>query len=215
MALVVATLQSALESLFTGMQGENKTDEYLADGISDAIKDFIATGTITTVDTAAAVTSPGPYIGGSFVGTGTGSLEVDPDDCSSIIQDACAAMRDDESNDDDFFAGKIAEAIDTMVSGGTVTCNITGTVTIPGSPPVVIPGVAGTSTGQVAGVPAPIEAGLKVCFASMQNMSEGGDALFAAQLASLVNAYLLAGVVTTDADAASLLVPVKGTGAML
>jgi hypothetical protein len=215
MPLVMATLQSQLQALFESMQDGSKDDYDMADELSSIVKDFMESGTIVTTDlNSVPITSPGPYIAGMFVGGGQGSLSVQDGPCASLIKVACDTMRA-QHLDDNYLADKITEGIDLMRSAGIVTCNITGVVTIPGSPPIVIPNVPGTTTGTITCVPTPLAAGLKACFLTMRNMTTGGDAYFATQLATLINSYMLANTVATVVDVASLLTPVIGAGAMI
>ena len=127
MALVKATLQSALEILFSSMS-DNATNKDFADGIANAVVAFVSTGTVSTTDT-------GTVTGGVFAGSGTGTITVTANGCSKIIQDACSYMlnkTDDKTFDGEaYLATELGKAFKKMSDDATVITTVSGTLTTP------------------------------------------------------------------------------------
>lgn len=127
MALVKVTLQSALETLFSSMS-DKATNKDFADGIANAVVAFVSTGTVSTTDA-------GTVTGGVFAGSGTGTITVTANDCSKIIQDACAYMlnkTDDKTFDGEaYLATELGKAFKKMSDDATVITTVSGTLTTP------------------------------------------------------------------------------------
>lgn len=190
MAFSQSALQAELLSVFSSMTDGDNT--VFSSGVSTALKNFVCSGTPVTTDA-------GAVPAGAFAGASTGgSITADSSGCEGILQEACEAMVDG-SKDNDFLAGKIAEALQNLTDGAEVVTNVTGTATPPSSSPIPL---SGTARGTIQCVTAPVEAGLKSCFSAMVDMTEGGDEYFASRLASLTFTCLTTGVVSTDGEGA-------------
>lgn len=186
MSLVYDTLKSDLLDAFNNM-GDGD-DDYFAEQVAKAVKTYIETGGVTTVDT-------GTVSAGVFTGTGSGDMEVESDDCEDSLSETCSKMRDMTSGGGDaYLAAQMASAINTMVLDGTVKTDVSGTA-VAGS---VSTPLTGKAEGTLTGVAATIQSALVSIFSKMQNMTSGGDEYFAEQMAIAVNSYLLAGVVATN-----------------
>ena len=194
MALVKATLETALKAIFAAMRDGSKTNAWMASQIAVEIKSYILTGKVSTSDAGAAPA-------GAYVGSGAGTMTINNNDLGSALQTTFEAAY---GNDD--LAAHIATDINAACTASdTVSINTTGTVTTPAG---VSSPFAGSGKGKFAGAKAVIETTLKACFAAMNAMSEGGDDYFAAQLAAAPDAYLKPGSVS-----ATLQAPLSGTGA--
>lgn len=189
MAFVQATLQSDLLSVFQSMTDGD--DSVFSDGVAQALKNFVNSGTPSTTDAGTIPT-------GAFTGASTGgTITADDSACAQIIASAFTFMRNNENGGDDYLADKIAEGLQRMTDDAVVTTSVSGTTVPPSPPPPTIP-TAGTAKGGITCVTTAVASGLKAVFSAMKEMSSGGDAYFASQMASLVNACLLAGVVSTQ-----------------
>lgn len=200
MPLVPATLQADLLNVFNSMNdGDNSK---FSKGIAKAIKTFAMTAMVTTTDV-------GTVAQGAFTGAGTGTVKADDSDCASIIQDACDAMMDG-SKDDDYLAVELAKAIQKLADGIEINTTINGTIITTSSPPVPVPVVAAQGKGTIKCQSKPLESALKSCFKSMSSMTEGGNELFAQTFATSVQAFFVAGIVSTDGQ--GNIAGSKGTG---
>ena len=94
----VKVLEKTLNKVFTSMtDGKAKT---FSDGIAKAVVAFVSSGTVQTTD-------GGTVTGGTFEGSGTGSLTVTPTKCSSSIESACTTMKTMTSGGNDYLAQEI------------------------------------------------------------------------------------------------------------
>lgn len=188
MAFSQAILQSELYSVFSSMtDGDNHK---FSKGISDAFKKFVDSGTPQTTDAGAI--STGTFTGASV----SGSMTSDSSGCEGIIQSACEAMADG-SKDNDYLAEQIAKGLQDLTDGTEVLTSVSGNTVPPSPPPPSIP-TSGSAKGGIKCVTSPVEKGLKACFSTMVDMTEGGDMYFATQLASLTYTCLTSGIVNTD-----------------
>ena len=187
MPLVQATLEKDLKKVFSDMKdaGENASNDEFSKGISEAIKKFAESGTVTTVDTGATAA-------GTYAGSGSGTLSLDASLCKNVIDTTTALMKTKE--DDAKLATAIANGIQAMTSAGTIDITSNGVLTPP--PPATPVPIAGSGKATIVCIPAPIVLALNAAFASMKNMTEGGDDYLATQLATAVNAYYNANTVT-------------------
>ncbi|MDR0473679.1 MAG: hypothetical protein LBH43_08445 [Treponema sp.] len=190
MELIVSTLNNDLLSAFQSMNnGDNKVYSVK---VSEAIKKYAESGTITTTD-------KGGVPSGAFVGTGTGGITVDASICEKILYAACMVMNDMKAGGNDYLANELANGIHTMVSAGEVKTDVTGTVTPPGISPVPL---SGKAVGTMTGVPAPMRVSFTAAFNSMDGMKNGGDEYKAQQMSVAIDAYLKATVVNTNGTVA-------------
>ena len=188
MSLVPATLQSSLVSIFSAMGNMSEGgDSYLAREMALAVKTFILTGAIATVDSGAASA-------GSYVGAGVGIMSIDNSALESALFDIFK-----EGYEDSDLADEIAFAIDdACTSDNVISIVSTGVLTTPAgvsSPLVANCGGSFTSSKSV------ISSLLVSCFSVMGSMPEGGDAYLALQLSLAIHAYMLAGIIDNAMDA--------------
>lgn len=202
MAFNQSQLKSDITSVFTYMY-ENREeiedgDKYFSEGIAEAIKDFGETGDVVTTDT-------GTVSSGVFTGTGSGSIALDSSLMSSVILSCCRQMYEDKDGDSDTLAQAIGDGIDSMVSSGEVSTNVTGTTVNPSSGATVPPS-SGTAKGTLTCNSSSLVSSLKTVFNSMYSRRTesgfDGNAYFAEQLASFVNSYFTSGVVATNGESA-------------
>jgi hypothetical protein len=182
MALIPTTLQTALAQIFNAMNAmPTGGDAYCAEQMAAALKIFILTGQVATVDSGAAPT-------GSYTGAGLGTLTIDADSLADALESTFNAMY---KNDD--LAEHLATTIDT-------TCKADNTVKVTSAGTVVNPAggttpFSGPGEGEFTGVKGAIAAALKTCYAAMNTMATGGNDYYAAQLAAALSAYLTTGTV--------------------
>ena len=205
MAFVVSTLQKDIEDVFDSMtDGDNAV---FANGIANAVVTFVGTGVVTTTD-------GGAVSGGSYVGSGTGSLSVTATKCAKTIKDACEAMMNMSSGGNDYLAEQIGKGIKQMADDGQVTTTVTGTLTPPSSSPITPYG--GTAKGTVKCSETSLISDLKSVFAQMwSNRGDDeydGNLQFAKKLAQAVNDFWTSGVVSTDGE--GNIAGSKGTGSI-
>ena len=188
MAFNSSSLEQDLLSVFNSMtDGDNRV---FAQGISNALKSFIDSGTPSTSDSGTIAT-------GVFTGASTsGSMTATASSCQTIIYNACQAMIDG-SKDNDYIAKKIAEGLKAMTDGTIVVTSVSGNTVPPSPPPPSIP-TSGSAQGGIDCDVSSVETGLKTCFTTMKSMTTGGNAYFASQFASLVDTCLKAGEVSTE-----------------
>lgn len=205
MAFVVSTLQKDIKDVFDSMtDGDNAV---FANGIANAVVTFVGTGEVTTTD-------GGTVPGGSYVGSGTGSLSVTATKCAKTIKDACEAMMNMSSGGNDYLAEQIGKGIKQMADDGVVTTTVTGTLTPPSSAPVTPYG--GTATGTIECDEASLVSDLKAVFAQMWDNrgTDGydGNLKFTEKLAQAVNDFWTSGAVSTDGE--GNIEGSKGTGSI-
>jgi len=207
MALVKTVFETKLKSIFAEMQDGSKTDAWMAEQIATAIQTYVSSGQVTTTDSGAAPA-------GSYAGAGVGIMEIDKNDVEEDVIDEEEIEEDvldednlgskltntfeSEYNNDDLAAHIATDIDDVCKADDTVTTTSSGTVTTPSG---ATSPFSGTGKGKFSGVKTTIETTLKTCFATMNNMSQGGDDYLAVQLASAVDAYLKAGAVNIDLQA--------------
>jgi len=182
MALVPATLQTAVSAIFNAMNNMPEGgDTYCAEQMAVALKTFILTGQVATVDSGAAPA-------GSYTGAGIGTMTIDSDTLADDLESTFTAGY---NNND--LADHMATDIDNACKADNIVkVTSTGTVVIPGgtSP------FSGQGEGKFTGAKATIASALQSCFAAMNNMTTGGNEYYAAQLAVAFNAYLIAGSIS-------------------
>jgi hypothetical protein len=99
---------------------------------------------------------------------------------------------------DAYLAAQLASGIDSMMIAGTVNTTVKGTVTPPSGTPFT---TAGTAKGTFTGVMASLQSGFLAAFNAMATMTSGGDEYLAGQMATVITAYLKAGVIATQGQA--------------
>jgi hypothetical protein len=182
MALAKSALETALKGIFSAMSGMTEGgDAYLAAQAAAALAAYILSGRVSTADTGAAP-------GGAYAGAGVGTTAID----AAALSRALRATFEAGYGDDDL-AARIADDIGAACEADdTVTIVSTGAVTTPSG---ATSPFSGPGQGKFTGARTNIETALKACFSAMTEMTEGGDAYFAAQWATAVDAYLRAGAV--------------------
>ena len=209
MPLVKATLQTALETLFSSM-GDNATNKDFADGIANAVVAFVSTGTVSTTDA-------GTVTGGVFAGSGTGTITVTANDCSKIIQDACSYMlnkTDDKTFDGEaYLATELGKAFKKMSDDATVITTVTGTLTTPSGATSVF---AGSAKGSISCNSTALEKNIKDVFSQMWSNREvegyNGNKKLAEKIASEVDSFWKSGIISTNGQ--GNLVGTTGTGSV-
>jgi len=189
MALVPTTLQTALSVIFNAMNGmSNGGDAYCAKQMATAIKTFILTGQVATVDTGAAPA-------GSYAGAGVGTMTIDSDTLADDLESTFTA----KYNNNDLADHMAADIDNACKEDDTVKTTSTGTVTNPSGVTSNFSGNA--NKGKFSGDKTKISTPLKACFTAMNNMVTGGNEYYAAQLATAVNIYLTAGSISVTLEA--------------
>lgn len=188
-----SALETKLKTIFYTMWDGSKTNAWMAEQISAAIRDYILTGEAETTDVG---TAPA----GAYAGTGKGTMTINAD---NLRGDLTPTFENTEENS--FLAAHMAEDIDAACSAeDTVETDTAGTVTTPigvSSP------FAGKGKGDFAGTKADIETLLNLCFETMNAMTSGGDDYLAEQIAVAVDSYLKAGKISV-----TLQPPLAGAG---
>lgn len=182
MALVSATLQADILATFLAMNDiVEGGDEYQAEKVSKAIKNYILAGKTTTSDSGA---TPA----GSYSGASEGVMTID---ASQLEEDLLNTFNAKYGNDD--LADHIATDIDNACSeADTVKATSKGTVSSTGS------SFSGPAIGKFTGDKTLISTPLKTCFSSMTGMLTGGNDLYAQVLATAVDAYMRAGTISVQ-----------------
>ena len=172
MALIPQTFAADLISIFSAMDNilDGTGDEYQAEKMATAIKIFILTGQVATVDA-------GTLSGNTYSGAGNGIMTIDEESLKDDLQPTFEAKY---SNDQ--LAAQMATDIDNA-------CKADDTVTTTNS--------GGSGLGKFTGDKSIIENILKACFSTMNGMmSGGGNEYYAAQLSMAVETYLKDGDIT-------------------
>ena len=169
----------SLKDDILGVFTEDMTDEDFAKGIADAIGTFTGACSFVVAPTPLVGTDASPS--GAFSGSATVSWQIDTSQIENSIKGACT-----ESMTDADLAQAIADGLD--AAAPQWSGSISGTTTVPGTPPTPTPSsdsISVTSTFTSATV----NTGLVACFQAMGNMQQGGDEYMATQMAALITAY--------------------------
>ncbi len=198
MPFVASTLETQLKAIFTAMNNMTEGgDNYLATNMALAIKTFVLTGVASTVDVGTV------SIVNAYAGAGTGTMNIDNTTLANSLLSAFNAQKNNPN--DDALATDIADSIhEVATKKDTIITSTVGTLTNPSG--VVTP-YAGTGKGTFSGSSAPLAQLLKSTFASMKDLSEGGNDIFALQMSLGVLQYFRLGVVSVVLDT-----PITGTG---
>lgn len=196
------SLQSDIQAVFDAMAGGAKGNDYFCEQLASIIAGFANSCTLTCLPATLSGSDASPS--GTFSGSGTASWEVSGDEIESKLKAACSSMQ--SSGDDDTLASAFADGLD--ADAPVFTISISGTTTVPGSPPVTTPS---SDTGAATAVfnSSAVKTGLKTCFNNMKSMTSGGDNAFAASLATLIQAYYTSAVISFKGE--SHLSAVQGT----
>ena len=192
MAFNKAKLQSDFEAVFESMtDGDEDT---FPNGISEAVVTFVSGGQVSTTDA-------GTVSGGTFSGSGTGSLSVTSTACAKIIKDACTAMKSMTSGGDDYLAEQMGSGFKTMADNGVVTTTVTGVLTPP-PPATPISPYGGSAKGTISCSESSLVSTLKTLFKKMYSQREeegfNGNKEFAKELANEINTFYTSGQISTD-----------------
>lgn len=201
MALVDATLQAALLLTFNAMSSMTSGgNEFMAEKTSLAIKTFVLTATVNTVD-AGTVTTTSIYAGN---GVGLpGCFVIDSD---SLEDDLLDCFTQEDVTDDDIAEG-IADCIDAACSEEDIISTVTTGTLTPPPPATPINPYTGTGKGTFSSDKSIISDTLKTAFTAMKSMTAGGDLYFSQQMAAAIGNYLRAGTVEVELDD-----PIVGSG---
>jgi hypothetical protein len=183
-------LKNDLLSIFRNMTDGD--DRYFAREVSAKVADYAESGSITTVDA-------GTISAGVFAGSGSGSISVESSICENIVYASCQTMEKMTVGGDTYLATQFALGIDTMMLAGEVNTTVSGTVTPPSGTSFPL---AGAAKGTFTGVMATLQSGFLAAFNKMATMTSGGDEYLAGQMATVITAYLKAGVIATQGQAA-------------
>jgi hypothetical protein len=185
MPLIVSQLENTFKTIFNDMSGD---DRKFCNDFSAAVKNYAESGSITTVDA-------GNISAGVFAGTGQGGITCDASVCADIIYAACLAMLNTGGNS--ILAQAMGQGVDAMITGGTVSTDVTGTCVPPSGSPFPLSGAAkGTQTGSAP----PMSASFLSAFMAMNGMSSGNTDYMASQCAAAIDAYLKACTVSTEGE---------------
>lgn len=189
MSLVLSTLKTSLENAFSAMKSDSSgSNRNFAKNISKAVADYAESGYISTVDA-------GTVSAGVYAGKGSGSITVDSSVMEEIVFGVAEGMNSTPSGGDNALASGIASGAKAMITAGTVNTTSTGTVTPPGSSSSPF---AGSCLGVMSFDDTSVKTALVSAFSSMAGMSEGGDSVFALQMATAIDAGLKAGTATVN-----------------
>lgn len=190
MALDSETLQSTLYTLFSSMN--DGLSETFANGIASAVVTFVSTGTVNTVDA-------GTVTGGTFAGSGNGTLTVTPTELASTLISACNTMKNMTEGGDDFLAEQIGKGLKQMADNGKVNTTVKGTLTAPNG---ATSAMSGSAQGSIKCDSTSLVKALKSLFKDMydnkEDKSYDGNMEFAKKLASEIKTFFTSGVITTD-----------------
>lgn len=202
MALDKKQLQDDLYAVFTSMKGANQaTDEDFANGIAKAVCGYIKGGKVVTDD-------GGTVSGGTFAGGGTEDLSknntLTPDNCASIILNACTNMHKMNSGGDNYLAGEIGKGIKKMSTDLVIKTTVVGTLTppSPATPVTPYPPDGGEAEGSIACSETALVTALIQTFSDMytNKAKEGydGDLELAKTLATQTALFWTSGKVSTN-----------------
>jgi hypothetical protein len=194
MALVKATLETKLKSIFASMTDGSKTNAWMAAQIAGEMKNYILTGRVSTSDSG---TAPA----GAYAGAGGGTMTINSGSLAAALKTTLEAGY----GNDDLAAHIAADKNAACTADDTVSIETKGTATTPAGASSAF---TGNGKGKFTGAKATLETTLKACFAAMNTMAQGGDDYFAAQLAAAIDSYLKAGRVSV-----TLQTPLAGAGA--
>lgn len=182
-----------------------KSDDDMIDGILSCVCDLLGSAVVTTSDS-------GAVSGGTFVGTGTGTISAEPDVGRAILKTACVAMSTMQSGGDAIFADALGNSINAVISSATVDCSVSGIITPP--PPATPFPAIGKSSGVISCSPSDLIKALNATFATMGQMGivEGfdGNLLFATNLT--VNLVLMIGQGSVSTNGQANLLGSVGNG---
>lgn len=206
------SLQSDLQDLFEGMQDGGKSNDDFCEGIGSAIADYVKGLQFT----AAEVAGTDSINQGTFAGSASGKLNITSSDISDVLKECCTEMwdnrKDTEYDGSSALAQAFADALDNASSNISWDVDITGSTTVPGSPPVVISPVDDSGIVTAVFDSTSIPSSLSEVFTTMYKMTSGGDAYFAKQLAPLIQSYFTSASCNVTGTEDGGLIGSTGTG---
>lgn len=169
-----------------------KSDDDLIDGVLSSVCELLSSAVVTTSD-------KGIVPGGSFIGTGSGSISAVSTPGKIILKSACEAMQTMIEGGDDLFATALGNSINAVITSAKVSCNVSGIITPP-SPAVPYTGV-GVSSGVIVCNPDNLIQAMKNVFKTMNqngtSESFDGNQFFAQNLTTNLVTMITSGTVTT------------------
>jgi hypothetical protein len=185
MALVVSTLQADFLAAFLAMNSiVDGGNEYKAEKVSRAIKNYIYNGQTSTSDSGAAPAGP-------YTGAGIGIMTID----DSLLKDDLLATFEAAYRDDELAEHMATDIDNACKADNTVEETSIGKVTTGSGAKVDF---SGPAIGKFSGNRSLISTPLKACFRAMIGMLVGGNQYYAAQFAAAVDAYMKAGTITVQ-----------------
>jgi hypothetical protein len=190
-------LADDIKAIFT----PDMTDPDFVDGLTKAIKDFVKNELTLKIDSA-----QGAVAGGDFSGSGSSGLEIDGSELHDAIEQACVDMKSVTEGGNTILIQGICDGLDNDPPEFAITLN--GTLTPP--PPASPSPMSGPATCSAVFVSDPVKTAIEQIMPTMDDMTAGGDDLFAQTIATAVEGYYTAGVCTIAGT--GNLAGVSGTG---
>jgi hypothetical protein len=183
-----STLEADLNDIYSAMNDimDGTGNDYQAEKVAKAIKDFIFTGKTATTDS-------GKAPAGDYKGAGTGTMIIDADALESAL-----AITFKKASDNSTLAANMADDIDKVCTADdTVSETSVGIVTTSSGTTV---NFSGPAIGKFTGDKSKISGPLTACFADMNGMMTAGtgNAHYAKQMSLAVYGYLTGGEITVE-----------------
>lgn len=204
MALIDSTLQGSITTIFNSMRNMTSGgDTYLSKQLAVAIKTFILTAEVETVDSGSAS-------GGTYAGKGTGTPGCFVIDNATLETALYSTFTAKNVTDTDIGNGIANNINEVCTKQNLISTKTSGLVTLPNGASSELNGTGkGTFTSDKSIISQKLlgKPGVPGTFEKMRNMTSGGDDLFANDLASAIGSYLRAGTVSV-----TLNTPISGSG---
>ena len=190
MALNVVGLQTEIERIFDDMNDmQTGGNKYMADELANAIYEFINAGVVKSDDDAGTIGS------NTYAGKGTGKMTIDED----LLAEKFLAVFEDTEVSDASIASGMTDVIDEVCSKKDIVQTETvGTQTTPVGASSLASGIG---LGTFSGSKAAMSSALVPAFVAMIPLTSGGNAVFAAALATSIYTYLTTGSVSITLQA--------------
>jgi hypothetical protein len=183
-----STLESDLNGIFLAMNGimDGTGDDYQAEKMAKAIKDFILTGKTATTDS-------GKAAAGDYKGAGTGIMTID----AGALESALAITFKKASDNPALAANMATDIHNSCTADDTVTETSAGIVTTSSGSTIEF---SGPATGKFSGDKSKISGLLAACFEDMNGMMTAGtgNTHYAKQMSLAVYGYLTGGEITVE-----------------
>lgn len=168
----------------------SKNDEsYFPKEVSSTIADYVESGIVNTNDN-------GSISGGSFNGSGIGTIKVDASICEKIIIASCKAMKQMTAGGDLLLSTQLALGVDEMMKASTIIINVNGIMTPP--PPLSPTPMSGISRGKFSSEKSLMQSSIMSTFLAMSRMIKDGDKFMATQIATAITTYLKQGSISSQ-----------------